>query len=113
MSTALLVAAVSAWRLIADPLDDAACVALKMSIGMFVICAPLQLATDINELRVGARVGVTFAAAVLGLGLWGGLLVWRSSPERSRLYLVACLVSAPASPVLAAAAWAGHGPPHL
>jgi cytochrome bd-type quinol oxidase subunit 1 len=113
ISTALLVAAVSAWRLILDRTDDAACVALKMSIGMFVICAPLQLASDIGELRVGARVGVIFAAAILALGIWGGFLVWRSSPERSRLYLIACLLFAPVSPVMAAAAWAGHGPPHL
>jgi len=113
ISTALMVAAVAAWRLIADPKNDEACVALKMSIGMFVICAPLQLAADIGELRVGAQLGVALAAAVLIVGIWGGLLVWRSSPERSRLYLLVCVLFAPASPLLAAAAWAGHGPPHL
>jgi cytochrome d ubiquinol oxidase subunit I len=113
ISTALLVAAVSAWRLIADSTDDAACIALRMSIGMFVICAPLQLAADIGELRVGARLGVGLAAVVLLLGLWGGLLAWRSSPERSRVYLLVCILFAPAGPLLAAAAWAGHGPPHL
>jgi cytochrome d ubiquinol oxidase subunit I len=43
LTTALVVAAASAWRVLKHPDEDASCVALKMAIGMFVIAAPLQL----------------------------------------------------------------------
>jgi cytochrome bd-type quinol oxidase subunit 1 len=78
-----------------------------------VTCTPLQLAADIGQVRVGARMGAALATAVLALGLWGGVLVWRSSPERSRVFLLACLLFAPLSLPLAGAAWVAHGPPHL
>jgi cytochrome d ubiquinol oxidase subunit I len=113
LTTALLVAAVAAWRLLRDPTLDESCVSLKMAIGMFVTCTPLQLAADIGQVRVGARMGAALATAVLALGLWGGVLVWRSSPERSRVFLLACLLFAPLSLPLAGAAWVAHGPPHL
>lgn len=105
LATAVMIAAVSAWRLMSDPTDDAACLALKMSIGMFVICAPLQLAAEIGANGERMRIGPLLAAVVLVVGLWGGALAWRGSPERSRLFLGACVLLAPVSPLSAAAAW--------
>lgn len=43
LTTALMVGAGSAWRLLKDPDEDESCLALKMAIGMFAIVAPLQL----------------------------------------------------------------------
>ena len=43
LSTALVVGAASAWRLLRDPEEEESCLALKMAIGMFAIVAPLQL----------------------------------------------------------------------
>lgn len=43
LTTALVVGAASAWRLLKDPEEEESCLALKMAIGMFAIVAPLQL----------------------------------------------------------------------
>jgi cytochrome d ubiquinol oxidase subunit I len=43
LSTALVVGAASAWRLLRAPDEEASGMALKMAIGMFAIAAPLQL----------------------------------------------------------------------
>lgn len=43
LTTALVVAAASAWRLLRDPAEAESGVALKMAIGMLAIVAPLQL----------------------------------------------------------------------
>jgi len=43
LTTSLVVAAASAWRILKDPDEAASSIALKMAIGMFAIVAPLQL----------------------------------------------------------------------
>ena len=43
LTTSLVVAAASAWRLLKDADEEESCLALKMAIGMFAIVAPLQL----------------------------------------------------------------------
>jgi len=43
LTTALVVGAASAWRILRDPDEEASRIALKMAIGMFAIAAPLQL----------------------------------------------------------------------
>ena len=43
LTTALVVGAASAWRLLKTPGDTESCIALRMAIGMFAIVAPLQL----------------------------------------------------------------------
>ncbi len=43
LSTALVVGAASAWRLLKDPAQPESRIALRMAIGMFAIVAPLQL----------------------------------------------------------------------
>jgi cytochrome d ubiquinol oxidase subunit I len=43
LTTALVVGAASAWRLLKDSDEEESCLALKMAIGMFAIVAPLQL----------------------------------------------------------------------
>jgi cytochrome d ubiquinol oxidase subunit I len=43
LTTALVVGAASAWRLLKDPEENESGLALKMAIGMFAIVAPLQL----------------------------------------------------------------------
>jgi len=107
LSTAVLVAAVSAWRLMRDTTQDDSCTALKMAIGMFVISAPLQLAADAEADAPRLRLGLALAAAVLAVGIWGGVLTWRGSPERSRLFLIVCVAMAPVSLLAAVAGWAG------
>lgn len=110
LATAVFIGAVSAWRLFRDPTADADCIALKMSIGMFVICAPLQLAAELGGTgKAPVRLGPLVALLILAVGLWGGALIWRSSPERSRVFLGACVLLAPASPLAAAAAWLSPG----
>jgi cytochrome bd-type quinol oxidase subunit 1 len=105
LATALLVAAVAAWQLMSDPQDDAACIAQKMAVGMFVACAPLMIALDAApQLRLGVWVG----GAVLLVGVWGGLLIWRGSPERSQVFLAACVGMAPASLFSAGVGWVGQ-----
>ncbi|MDB5493445.1 MAG: cydA [Phenylobacterium sp.] len=54
LTTALVVGAASAWRLLKDPDEAESGVALKMAIGMFAIAAPLQLlAGDLSGKQVG------------------------------------------------------------
>ncbi len=43
LTTALVVGAASAWRLLKNNDEEESCLALKMAIGMFAIVAPLQL----------------------------------------------------------------------
>jgi cytochrome d ubiquinol oxidase subunit I len=53
LTTALVVGAASAWRLLRDPEEAESCTALKMAIGMFAIAAPLQLvAGDLSGKQV-------------------------------------------------------------
>ena len=111
LATALAVGAVSAVRLRKDVRDVESGLALKMAIGMFVICAPLELAvSDVSWSRPQLIIGIASAAAVLGL--WGGLLCWRGAPERSRPFLVACILMSPASVLTPIAEWSGGGLPH-
>jgi cytochrome bd ubiquinol oxidase subunit I len=183
LSTALVVGAASAWRLLKDPMEDESCVALKMAIGMFAIVAPLQLlagdlsgkqvrlvqpaklaaieafwdtrseqplhlvavpdrAGETNHFEISVpklgswltagradarveglkafapqdrppvfivfwafRVMVGLGLAMIGLGLWGALLGWRAMPERSRLFLRACVLMGPAGFVSVIAGW--------
>ena len=108
LASAAMVAAVSAARLWRHAEDAESGLALKMAIGMFVICAPLEIAVaDAAWARPQLIVGVATAAALLGL--WGGLLCWRSSPERSRLFLAACVLMAPGAATAPIAEWLGAG----
>jgi cytochrome d ubiquinol oxidase subunit I len=111
LATAVLVAAVSAWRLMRDITQDDAGTALKMAIGMLVICAPLEIAAyvDLDAPFLRLRLALVFAA--LALGLWGGVLVWRTAPERSRLYLGACVAMLPVGLATAVSGWAGLAAP--
>ncbi|THD77316.1 MAG: cytochrome ubiquinol oxidase subunit I [Phenylobacterium sp.] len=53
LTTALVVGAASAWRLLTDPNEDESCIGLKMAIGMFAIAAPLQvIAGDLSGKQV-------------------------------------------------------------
>jgi cytochrome d ubiquinol oxidase subunit I len=53
LTTALVVGAASAWRLLKDPKEAESAMALRMAIGMFAIVAPLQLvAGDISGKQV-------------------------------------------------------------
>jgi cytochrome d ubiquinol oxidase subunit I len=53
LTTALVVGAASAWRLLKDPEEAESSIALRMAIGMFAIVAPLQLiAGDISGKQV-------------------------------------------------------------
>jgi len=103
LATALMVASVAAWRLMDNPMRADSSIALRMAIGMFVACAPLEIAMDAAP---GLRVGLALGGAILIVGLWGGFLAWRSAPERSRTYLGACVALAPASLLYAAVGWA-------
>jgi cytochrome d ubiquinol oxidase subunit I len=52
------------------------------------------------------RVMVALGLAMIGLGLWGAWLIWRGGgPERSRLYLRACIAMGPAGFVAVIAGW--------
>ncbi|MBN9319996.1 MAG: cytochrome ubiquinol oxidase subunit I [Caulobacterales bacterium 68-7] len=53
----------------------------------------------------GFRIMVGLGLAMIGLGLWGAFLVWRGGPERSRLYLWAATLMAPAGFVAVIAGW--------
>ena len=102
LATALAVGAVSAARLRREPDEIDSCLALKMAIGMFAICAPLEIAVS-DGLRPELILGVAAAAAVLGV--WGGLLCWRGAPERSRLFLAACMLMGPVALITPLAEW--------
>lgn len=117
--TALLVAAASAWRLLKEPEDVESCLALKMSIGMFVITGPLQLVG--GELSGEGLLSLQpTALAVLGtvpptvafdlvmtiLGVWGGLLAWRGGLERARIFLRVCVLFGSAGLAATFAGWA-------
>jgi cytochrome bd-type quinol oxidase subunit 1 len=106
LATALVVGAASAWRLIKEPEEPESCLALRMAIGMFVICAPLEIVIgDGHTPRPDLILGV--AAAVALLGLWGAGLCWRGAPERSRLFLAACVLMGPMGLVAPVAEWLG------
>jgi cytochrome d ubiquinol oxidase subunit I len=108
LATALVVGAASAWRLLKDADEEDSCLALRMAIGMFVICAPLEiLIGDGHTPRPNLILGV--AAAVALLGLWGAVLCWRGAPERSRLFLTACVLMGPLGLVAPVAEWLGTG----
>jgi cytochrome d ubiquinol oxidase subunit I len=52
------------------------------------------------------RVMVGLGVAMIGLGLWGAWMIWRGGgPERSRLYLRACVAMGPAGFVAVVAGW--------
>jgi cytochrome bd-type quinol oxidase subunit 1 len=106
LATALAVGAVSAARLWKTPEDVESCLALKMATGMLVICGPLEIALG-DGMRPRLVIGVALAASLLGL--WGGLLCWRGAPERSRLFLGACILMGPLAVLTPAAEWLGDG----
>jgi cytochrome bd-type quinol oxidase subunit 1 len=106
LATALAVGAVSAARLWTSPDDAESCLALRMATGMLVICAPLEIALG-EGLRPRLIVGLALAAGLVGL--WGGLLCWRGSPERSRLFLAACVLMGPLAVLTPIAEWLGGG----
>ncbi|WP_372786765.1 cytochrome ubiquinol oxidase subunit I [Phenylobacterium sp.] len=183
LTTALVVGAASAWRVLKDRDEDESCIALKMAIGMFAIVAPLQLlagdmsgkqalryqpaklaaieafwdtkpgqafhivawpdrtaqanrwelsipklgslitAGDVNAEVKGLkafapedrppvalvfwafRVMVGLGLAMIGLGLWGGYLVWRGHLAHARWFLRACVAMGPAGFVAVVAGW--------
>jgi cytochrome d ubiquinol oxidase subunit I len=51
------------------------------------------------------RVMVGLGVAMIGLGFWGAVLIWRGGPERSPLYLKACVAMGPAGFVAVIAGW--------
>lgn len=183
LTTALVVGAASAWRLLKDRDETESGIALRMAIGMFAIVAPLQLiagdlsgkqverlqpaklaaieafwdtktgqafrvvawpdrkiAGDRWELSIpkfgslitagGAdaevkglkdvaprerpavflvfwafRVMVGLGVAMIGMGAWGAWLTLRGGPERSPLFLSACVAMGPAGFVSVIAGW--------
>jgi cytochrome d ubiquinol oxidase subunit I len=183
LSTALLVGAASAGRLLRRPDEAESSLALRMAVGMFAIVAPLQLlAGDVSgkqlvetqpaklaaieafwETRAGQAfhviawpdrtaetnrfevsipklgslitagdvhaelkglkafppgdrppVGVVFWAfrlmvglglAMIGLGLWGALNVWRGTMAQDRLFLRACVAMGPAGFIAVISGW--------
>lgn len=183
LTTALVVAAASAWRLLRDPKEAESCTALKMAIGMLLIVAPLQLVVgDLSGKEVGQvqpaklaaiegfwetkaeqafhiaawpdrsiegnrweisipkigsfitagsteaevqglkdfepedrppvavvfwafRIMVGLGLAMIALGAWGAFLWWRRAPERSRLFLSACVAMGPAGFVAVISGW--------
>jgi cytochrome d ubiquinol oxidase subunit I len=183
LTTALVVGAASAWRLLKDGAEAESRIALRMAIGMFAIVAPLQLiAGDMSGKQVGRlqpaklaaieafwetkagqafhvaawpdraiagnrweisiprlgslitagsadakvtglkdfaprdrppvflvfwafRVMVGLGLAMIGLGAWGAWLTLRGGPERSRLFLSACVAMGPAGFVSVICGW--------
>jgi cytochrome d ubiquinol oxidase subunit I len=183
LTTALVVGAASAWRLLKDPEENQSALALTMAIGMFAIVAPLQLlAGDASgkqalryqpaklaaieafwETRTGQafhiaawpdqasasnrweisipklgslitagsadaevkgltafeprdrppvflvfwafRVMVGLGLAMIGLGVWGGLLCWRGGLNRATGFLRAAVAMGPAGFVAVVAGW--------
>ena len=183
LTTALVVGAASAWRLLKG-LEDEACIALRMAIGMFAIVAPLQLVVgdlsgkeveklqpaklaaieafwetrteqpfhiaawpdraiagnrfEISVPKMGSfitagrtdakvqglkdfapadrppvfivfwafRVMVGLGTLMIGLGLWGAWLMWRTpGPEHNRLFLRAAVAMGPAGFVAVISGW--------
>jgi len=184
LTTALVVGAACAWRLLKQPDETESAIALKMAVGMFAIVAPLQLFVgdlsgkevlrvqpaklaaieafwetrteqpfhivawpdhakeanrwEVSIPRLGSlitagdakaqvrglksfapadrppvfivfwafRVMVGLGVAMIGLGAWGVWLAWRrGGPERSRLFLRACVAMGPAGFVAVIAGW--------
>lgn len=104
LATALLVGGVSALRLWRDPDDPAARQAIRMTVGMLVICAPLEFAfTEGAAAPTGAAIGLQ--GAVLALGLWGAVLCLRDELERSRAFLCACMAGGLLGLAMPLAAW--------
>lgn len=182
LTTALVVGAASAWRLVKHADEAPSKMALRMAIGMFAVVAPLQLIVgDVSGDRVGElqpaklaaiegfwptragqpfhivawpdrdkqenaweislpklgslitkkdpnavvrglssfpradqppaavvfwafRIMVGLGVAMIGLGAWGVLLL-RKGPERSRLFLMACVAMGPAGFISVVAGW--------
>lgn len=112
LATALVVGGASAWRLLKDSEAAEACLGLKMALGTSGIAALLQLvsggltgdrlalpklAGPAGPLQLQAfEAAVALGVAALALALWGGLLCWRSGPERSRPFLIAAIALSPA-----------------
>lgn len=107
LAAALMVGAASAWRLLKEPDEEESRLALRMAVGMFVICAPLEIfIVDGDAPRPDLILAV--AAAVALMGLWGAVLCWRGAPERSRLFLIACVVMGPVGLLAPIAEWLGE-----
>ena len=183
LTTALVVGAASAWRLLRKPDEAESGLALRMAIGMFALVAPLQLvAGDMSGLKMGElqpaklaaveglwetqagqpfhilawpdkavqanrwdisiprlgslilkhdanatvtglkafapadqppplpvfyafRLMVGLGLAMIGLGLWGAVLIWKGAPERSRAFLWACVAMGPSGFVSVVSGW--------
>jgi cytochrome d ubiquinol oxidase subunit I len=106
LATALVVGAVASFRLLRDVHDVESSLALRMAIGMFVICAPLELAVS-DGVSPRPKAILALASAVALLGLWGALLCWRAAPERSKPFLAACLAMGPVGVVAPMGEWLG------
>jgi cytochrome bd ubiquinol oxidase subunit I len=184
LTTALVVGAASAWRLLRNPEESESCIGLRMAIGMFAIVAPLQLlvgdlsgkevlqvqpaklaaiegfwetrseqpfhivawpdralegnrfelsvpklgslitagsaSAEVKGLKAFApqdrppvfivfwafRIMVGLGLLMIGLGLWGGWLLWRTpGPEYSRPFLWAAVAMGPAGFVAVICGW--------
>ena len=66
LSTALVVAAASAWRLLKAPAEAESKIALRMAIGMFAVVAPLQLLVGDASGKVVAHFQPSKLAAIEG-----------------------------------------------
>ncbi|MDO8377805.1 cytochrome ubiquinol oxidase subunit I [Phenylobacterium sp.] len=115
LTTALVVGAASAWRVVRDPEEVESSTALRMGVGLVAIAAPLQLVTGggwdggdaaILEASRAYQVMVGLGVAMIGLGAWGAWLSWRNSLERTRTYLIAAMAMAPSGFVCLVAGWA-------
>ncbi len=124
LATALLLGAISARTLLADPLRPAARMGLRMAVGVFAIVAPLQVIAGQNfremvlrnrgghfwdsESLTSVSGGAFWVMAILGLTM-GALCIWsvalaaRRRLEASRAYLRVMVAMGPAGFVTLAA----------
>lgn len=111
LTTALLVAGASAWRLLKDRTDQASIMALRMAVGMAAIIAPIHLmsgrqVTEVTTTACAFQVMAGLGVAIVALGAWGGWLAWRRiGPETSRAFLMACVVMSPVGLASMVAGW--------
>jgi cytochrome d ubiquinol oxidase subunit I len=183
LTTALVVGAASAWRLLRRPEEAESRISLRMAVGMFAIVAPLQLLVgdisgkdvlryqpaklaaieafwetkaeqafhivawpdrtaeknqwEISVPKIGSwitagsvdaevkglkafepddrppvavvfwafRVMVGLGVLMIALGAWGAWLCWRGAPEKTPLFLRACIAMGPAGFIAVISGW--------
>lgn len=114
LTTALAVGAAAAWRLLRRPDEAPSALALRMAVGTLAITAALGVLAgppnpDVGEGRVGEAglpVAVGLGVAMICLAIWAGWLAWRrGGPERSRVFLRACLAMGGVSLLAALVGW--------